>query len=243
MPEKIKIRPRDEATEKIECYIVENQLQPHDKLPSERHLSELWGFNRMTLRSAITRLVEQGKLYTKLGSGTYVAVPKIKRNLQDLKSLSQVLKEENRELATKTVSREIIESNKQISKSLLVPLGHKVLELTRVRYFDGTPSIIETSYVNISRYPGIEESDFEKKSLYQVLEHDYKVNISHGSEKISVTYATQEEATLLKIKENQAVFFLRGTVVDVNNQPVEYFKSIVRSDMVRFSSILKKEGV
>ena len=51
-------RPRDEATEYIECYILEKNLPPHAKLPSERDMCSMWGFNRTTLRSAISTLKE-----------------------------------------------------------------------------------------------------------------------------------------------------------------------------------------
>ena len=53
-------RPRDEATEHIECYILEKKLPPHAKLPSERDMCSMWNFNRTTLRSAIKRLIVEG---------------------------------------------------------------------------------------------------------------------------------------------------------------------------------------
>ena len=41
--------------EKIEEYIDRNHLEPHDRLPSERYLSEVWNVNRLTLRDAIEK--------------------------------------------------------------------------------------------------------------------------------------------------------------------------------------------
>ena len=37
-----------------------------------------------------------------------------------------------------------------------------------------------------------------------------------------------------------SLFFLTGIARDYNNVPVEFFKSVARPDMVRFSSILRK---
>ena len=56
-------RTRNEAIEKIESYIIKNKLAPHEKIPSERDLCEMWDFNRTTLRSAIQHLIIEGKLY------------------------------------------------------------------------------------------------------------------------------------------------------------------------------------
>ena len=62
-------KPRDEAIEKIENYMIRNRLQADDKLPSERAMCEMWDFNRSTLRSAIKQLISQGKIYNKSWSG------------------------------------------------------------------------------------------------------------------------------------------------------------------------------
>ena len=72
--EKIKkIRPQDMAMEQIQWYIQENQLKPHTQLPSERELCTMWQMNRSTLHTAIQQLIEERKLYSVKGSGTFVA--------------------------------------------------------------------------------------------------------------------------------------------------------------------------
>ena len=233
-------RPRDEAEERIECYIIENSLQPHDRLPSERDLCKLWGLNRSTLHSAIARLISQGSLYAVAGSGTYISEPKITRNLQDLKSFSSVIEEYGRRLVTKVVSMNVIESNKLISQNLHVTLGYKVLELVRLRIVDDIPVLLEKSYINYQRYPGIEKHDFGRESLYSVLETKYNVSISKGEEKISITSVDKKEAELLSLSEKQAVFSLSGYVLDLSDIPVEYFKSLVRPDSVCFASELTR---
>ncbi len=233
-------RPRDEAAEKIECYISENNLLPNDKLPSERDMCVLWGFNRTTLRSAIQRLIVEGKLCHRKGSGTFVASPKLVRNLQDLKPFSLIVKEAGKKLVTRVISALVIESNKQIMKKLHLPLGHRVYEMTRLRIADGDPIVIETCYVDYERFSELEAHDFEHESLYWVLENIYGVHIAKGQEKLGITYATEEEAKLLKIEDETSVFFLTGVVSDEEDVPIEYFKSVVRADLVRFASELTR---
>lgn len=48
-----------------------------ERLPSERDLAERFNVSRMTLRQAITMLVEEGVLERKVGSGTYVASTRV----------------------------------------------------------------------------------------------------------------------------------------------------------------------
>jgi len=71
------------------------------------------------------------------------------------------------------------------------------------------------------------------------LKIEYNVKIVGGEEKIGITYASAIEAKLLSIPVETAVFFLNGIIWDEDEIPIEYFKSIVRSDKVRFASVLK----
>lgn len=234
-------RTRDEAREIIESFIIKNKMKPHTKLPSERDMCDMWNFNRTTLRSAIKRLVIEGKLYQIEGSGTYVAEPKIIRNLQDLKSMSEFIEERHLNLTSKVISFDIIEAYKRITKKLHVTLGHKVYVLTRLRLIEEEPVAIEISFLDYERFKNLDEYDFSVTSLYSVIENKYNVYISRGEEKIGISYATDYEAKLLGIKENQPVFYVTGIIYDGENRPVEYIKSIIRPDKMGFASVLKQK--
>lgn len=240
MSEKYQNRSRDEAMEKIECYIAKNKLAPYTRIPSERDMCKMWDFNRTTLRSAIQRLVTEGKLYRKEGSGTYVARPKIVRDLQDLRALSSVVKENKQTLTSKVLSADIIESNKQTTRKLHLTLGHKVYALTRLRLVDDEPVTIENCFMDYERFFNLDKHDFNKESLYSVIENDYNAKIMQGEERVAIAYATSYEAELLGIDSGQAVFYLSGVTYDEQNKPIEYFKSIVRSDKVKFASTLRR---
>lgn len=240
MEKKKQNRSRDEAVEKIECYIIENKLAPHTKLPSERDMCDMWNFNRTTLRSAIQRLINENKLYSKRGSGTFVAQPKLIRNLQDLKAFSTLVKENGQTQTNRVLSFDVIESNKKITQKLHIPLGHKVYVLSRLRFIDKEPAIIETSFLDYERFKSLSQHDFSTESLYSVIENEFNVQIVQGQEKIGIAYTSDYEAELLNIEAGHAVFNLSGVTCDGQGEPIEYFKSIVRADKIKFASILRR---
>jgi len=55
--------------------ILNGELKPGDKLPSERQLSDETKLSRVTVNKAISALVDEGLLYRKRGLGTFVADP------------------------------------------------------------------------------------------------------------------------------------------------------------------------
>lgn len=242
MLDKYSALPRDTTAEMIECYIMENNMKPKDRLPAERRLCEMWHISRNTLRSAIRKLTMEGKVYSLVGSGTYVAPPKFVRKLQDIENLGMksIVRNSGRKIRTDLLSVSTIECTKQISKRLHVPLGRKIFVLSRLRSIDATPSWTETSYLDYERFPDIEKYNFTEQSLYHIMETVFGVKVIQGKQKISITYTTKEEAELLVIPEETAVFYVSGIACDSAGNPVEYYRSIVRSDQVRFFSVLQQ---
>ncbi|MEJ2599308.1 MAG: GntR family transcriptional regulator, partial [Anaerolineales bacterium] len=57
--------------------IQSGELNPGDRLPSERELNEQFGISRMTVRQALAYLTRDGVLVVKPGIGTFVAEPKL----------------------------------------------------------------------------------------------------------------------------------------------------------------------
>lgn len=230
---------RSDLAEKIEAYISQNQLQPNDKLPSERELSLLWDVNRITLRNAIERLVDEGVLYSLHGSGTYVAPKKINRNLWQFLSFSDAMKEAGLHTQTKVVSLRKMEANKLLAKTFSIFLGTEVLELKRVRIVENEPFVFETSYIPYLLCPGLENHDLKKESLYAILKNEYGIELTKSKQEISITYVTEEESTYLGVAAGEAAVCTKVVTATEEKTPVEYTIEIARGDRCMFSTILK----
>ena len=57
---------------------------------------------------------------------------------------------------------------------------------------------------------------------------------------MGITYATEDEARHLEVKEGDYLFYLSGATRDAGDRLVEYCKSVVRADKVRFSTVLRR---
>lgn len=66
-------KPMDVIIRQIKELLTTGQLQPGDKLPPERKLSEIFGVGRTHVRDAIRKLEFYGIVKTKPQSGTFVA--------------------------------------------------------------------------------------------------------------------------------------------------------------------------
>ena len=64
-----------QAIQFINELISKKNLQPGMKIPSEAELVKSLGVSRITIRSAITEMVEEGLLTRSQGKGTFVSLP------------------------------------------------------------------------------------------------------------------------------------------------------------------------
>ncbi len=235
-----KIRPRERALEHLDAYLAERRLAPGDRLPAERELCDLWGLNRCTLRSAVSRLERDGVLTARRGAGVFAAPPKFHRNLQDLKSFTEEARLQGRRAETRLLCLDTVDCDKQFSRRFQLMLGTPLWKLARLRCVDGAPVLVETSFFPAARFPEIDRYNFEKRSLYAVFEEEYQASPARGEEKISITRANAEEAELLGLTEGAPVFWLVTQTYDAAGQLLEYCRTVARGDRLVLTSVLER---
>lgn len=222
------------AQEHLLHYLEElGQVHAH-RLPSERELCETLKINRETLRRTLSFLRLEGRIVSRIGSGHYAENHKLDKNMTDLLSFTQWIRSKGFEPASRILRQGSFESPKQVSKFLQVPLGTRLFYVVRLRLAGKAPLLLEYAYLNEEAYPDISSRDFQTQSLYEVLKKDYGADLHGGHETISVTYVDAWEARYLEVPAESAAFFVRSTVVDREGTPLEYCKSVIRRDKVRF---------
>lgn len=229
---------RDEVVERLECYLLAEKRHPHQRLPSERDLCKLLNVSRTALRCAIQQLADEGTLYSKPGSGTYVATAKIRIQLRQNASVRESVEKAGRTYTSKIILFDIVESGKTVGGRLQILLGTQVYCVQRLHLIDGIPCVLDTSYLPCDRFPNLVQHDFEQSSLPRTLLDKYAVIVRKRSEKLSLTYATPEEGKRLDIQEDQPLFFNAAIYHDRDGKPMIYAKRVARPDIVEFASLL-----
>ncbi len=230
------IPAKDRASEGIRWLITSRGLGPGDRLPPERELCELVGVSRTALRGAIAELVAGNVLESRQGSGTYVADPRVLLVFQETYNYGAAARDVGMSPGSLLVAFGVEGAPADVAERLSLTPGDPVFFLKRVRTADGRPSSIETGWIDHGRFPGIEAHDYARESLYEVLERDYGVRISHGEERISVTRVREDEAPLLGLAPGDAALYFLAVEKDAEGRPVEFGRHIIRADRYHFAS-------
>lgn len=232
------VRPREHALESIQAYIIREGLQPGDRLPAERDMCQMWGLNRSTLRSAVTRLIRSGLLEARRGAGLFYIGPKYQRKLQGLKSFQVETSLQSRAYDSRLLALEQIESDRRLSQAFQTVLGTRLWHLSRLRLAEGKPLELESSYFLADRFTHIDRFDFTRDSLYRVFEEEYGVIPTRGEERITATRAG-EEAELLEIGQEAPIFRIESKTYDQEGGFLEYCRAVARPDRVELVSRLE----
>ncbi|MDG3061176.1 MULTISPECIES: GntR family transcriptional regulator [Lacticaseibacillus] len=219
-----------QLVDQLETFIKE-KLQPNDKLPSERDLSELYHVSRNTVRSALDELFLRGFIYRSTGKGTFVAERFDERtDVSGSYSFTKQMLAMNRQPVTKIQRLEKIAVPANIAKRMRIDPGTPVYVLDRLRIADKLPMMIERSYLPALTVPDLEKDALEKSPLYDWLEEHYGIHIASVDEAFFAGLVSPEDAKLLRVAPASACLNIRRTTFADTGEIVEYTLSVARAD-------------
>ncbi|MGG5254817.1 GntR family transcriptional regulator [Neobacillus sp. SM06] len=225
--------------EHIRDLIEKGELRPGDSLPAEREYAETYRISRMTVRQALTKLVNDGYLYRLQGKGTFVAERKIEKALQGLTSFTQDMKARGLVPGSQLLHFERVPATDVIAKQLAIQEKRPVYEIKRIRLADKVPMALETTYISADLIKGLTEK-IANQSLYAYMEEQLNLRIDHASQVIESSIATQNEADYLEIKSGAPVMRIQRNTYLQDETPVEFAKSVFRADRYKFVVQIKR---
>jgi GntR family transcriptional regulator len=233
-------KPYYEQIKEYILYRINNgELAAHDRVPSERNLSEQFGVSRLTVSKALKELVLDGKLYTQVGKGTFVSEPSIDQTLDVLTSFSEEMEQRGQTPSSKVVRAGIVPARGALAQHLQIPGGVPVVQLTRVRLANNQPVALETAHIIAGLCDGIlERFDFSHHSLYRVLQTHYNLRLVYADQEIEARMATPEEARMLSLESACPILSMTRITYGENQHPVEYVESAYRGDRYKFRARL-----
>ncbi|CAG9619945.1 GntR family transcriptional regulator [Sutcliffiella rhizosphaerae] len=222
----------------LESYI-KNQLnagilKPGDSIPSEREYAESYEISRMTVRQAINSLVNEGLLYRRKGSGTYVAEKKIEQPLQGLTSFTEDMIKRGLTPTSHLIHLKIVQANSFVAGELHISEADPVYEIKRIRLADGEPMALETNYISAHLVNGLTK-EVVSASIYAYMEQELGLLIAHAHQSIESVKASAEDENFLKIKRGHPMLYIQRNTYLQDGTPLELVKSIYRGDRYKFN--------
>jgi GntR family transcriptional regulator len=241
----LQIKPIDSASPIPLYYQVEADLRallnspavtPGDLLPTEHELAEAYGVGRHTIRTALSRLVNDNLIVRKAGHGTVV------QNREDRSrfSLTRSFTHQMAEMGLQARSVMLHSQTRAIQANDPRPLSAKIgtpcLILDRIRLGNDEPIGLQRAFVVLEHCPGMDQVDFSSHSLYEVLSNQYNLVITEFAHTVSAIVADKRQSDLLRVELRAPLLVVNTNAYLENGEIIESSVTYYRADKYEYTT-------
>ncbi len=214
--------------------LIKNDLQEHDKIPSENQLCEMFDLSRLTVRQGINKLKNEGYLYSRQGSGNFVSPSKIRYNISPYTTFTQEIQKLKKTPSIKLLDWELIKADDFIAQTLGIQKAKQVLYIKNMRFVDGIPFLYAQYYLNLELLPDVENIIEEVYSFSKLYKEKYNLNPIRSNSEIDISSTNYESKKIFEVQNDLPIINISTTTIDKkSNKAIDYCCSHFRSDFAK----------
>ncbi len=204
--------------------------KPGERMPSEAELIATYGVSRITVRQAFELLVNDGLVYRRRGSGTYVTIPLIEHGLNRIISFTDDMQRRGLHPDTRLIAARLEPATADVARRLDIEPGEELAVLERLRLADGMPMSVERSHLVHRLCPDILDGDYVQTPLHIALRERYGIRLARAQQAIHAVAADKTMAGVLSAPVGTPLFFIERTSFRQGGLPVEFLQLYHRGD-------------
>lgn len=215
------------------------ELKSGDRLPSEADLCRHYSLSRVTVRQAITSLVDEGFLHRQHGRGTYVLAPRLAEPMSEpghflLSGFDGVDLDH-----VSVYSAETVKAAKWIAAKLGLEPGEAVHKIRKLFAPGDERAAFRTTFVPRRLAPSLLSADLVPP-LHVVLERAYGMQPAMADEAIEFIVADDFRADILQVDIGHPLLMVERLVYLPTGEAVELSRAYYRADKFRFQRRLQR---
>jgi len=229
---------------KIQDWIVSKEYGLGEQIPSETELAKTFSVTRMTVRQAISLLIQEGLLNRKRGAGTFVTTdPKLisKFSLDFTGFMDELFYQASK---SKTLSAKIeVIKTPNIVKEKLKTDDDEIVKIERVRTMNGQIFAYTINYLPKKIGLKIDEKILFDKPLLKILEIDLGIEFDEAFQTIQASFSDQYVSEKLETPSGSPILLVERIMYDKKKKPFELVQTSYRGDVYKYVVRLKLDKV
>jgi GntR family transcriptional regulator len=208
----------------IQDWILSKRYQPGEPIPGEEELAQSFQVSRVTIRTALARLLSSGLVETRHGVGTFVRSPATTMPMHaPMADLLTHLREISRNTSIEVVEFSYSSAPTHI-QSIFGKNAEALFQRTvRLRRLKGKPILHLTTYIPEAIARGYDAVAMEAHPLHVLLKR-CGIRFSAGDQVVSAALADPLVASRLDVQVGAPLIQIRRTHLGQDLQPVAYLE-------------------
>jgi GntR family transcriptional regulator len=198
--------------------------------------------SRITVRQALSELVQQGYLYTVPGKGFFVGEKRRARELDLFLSFTTAARNRGEVPSSKVLEAKIIRATTEVAHDLQILPAAEVVVLRRLRLSNDIPMLVQRSLLPHARCPRLLERNLEAVSLFATLREEYGISLSRAETTITARLADASERKALSLPAPGVVLVTDQLTESEDGAPVERVLSVSHPELHPLSFAQKTGG-
>jgi GntR family transcriptional regulator len=203
------------------------------RLMTEAELGRHFGVSRITIRNAISPLVDEGMFARSRGRGTFLRSNQPENWVGRLMGFSETIRDAGYQAGAKVLQQGM--TNKHDTGVRDQIRERAVWQLKRLRFADDIPIAIEHAFYAPDIGLELEKRDLTSIIMYDVFENELGFAIKEATQTISASLADGTSAKLLGIKTGSPLLSMERLTFGKDGRPLELLRSIYLPHYFRLS--------
>jgi GntR family transcriptional regulator len=218
----------------LRLQIARGEFQAGDQLPTEAELRETYRVSPMTVRRAISLLLDQGAVSTTRGRGTFVRPASMAAASFDLTEFHDMLADDL--VTVQVLEARVIPAAKRAAENLGLPEGTRVVSIRRLLQ-RGEEALFyhRESLIYDPRRPTV-EAELGVTALRDLFEGSPGRGPKRGRLTIHASVLTGEEATQLGATPGDAALVIEHVFYDYDDSPISWGRFVCRGQLLQFNA-------
>lgn len=221
--------------------LTRGEWKPGDRMPSETELITIYGVSRITVRQAFDLLVNDGFVYRRRGSGTFVTTRSSDSSLNRILSFTEDMEQRGLRPETRLIAARLQPAAADMARKLGIEPGEELAVLESLCLADDAPMGMERSHLGHRHCPGVLEEDYARASLHRTLLERYGIRLARADQSIRAVAADAKTAAALSVSPGAPLFYIERVSFRQTGAPVEYLQAYRRGDRYVLYNELRPE--
>jgi GntR family transcriptional regulator len=218
--------------------ILSGDLAPHQRLPSEASLMQVFGVSRVTVRQGLKDLAAEGLVYSQQGQGWFVSAPHASYNLSALLGFHEAMQGQPFVATSRVLSRGDAAASRETAAALGLRRGDRVFEVKRIRCLNASPVSVDLSYFPADVGERLRDCDLSQ-DIFPLLE-SRGIGLGRSRLWIEAQPCPESFAADLAVQPGAPVLRLARLTYSSFDRPVDYEHLYCRGDLCQYRVELRR---